>query len=116
MRDQDGLLTLASGKRVKTGAGVVRHTLVLLDSRGSQYSSDEFAKFLASYQDNNPLPLMFAIGPADGFDKVARDRAGHLLSLSRMTLAHELARVVFLEQLYRAFTIIKKHPYHLGHQ
>ena len=92
-----------------------RHTLVLLDEQGKQFSSEELAKFLGGYQDRNPLPLLFAVGAADGFTDQARQAATLVLSLGRMTLAHELARVVLLEQLYRAFTILKGHPYHLGH-
>ena len=92
-----------------------RHTLVLLDEQGKQFSSEELAKFLGGYQDRNPLPLLFAVGGADGFTDQARQAATLVLSLGRMTLAHELARVVLLEQLYRAFTILKGHPYHLGH-
>ena len=93
----------------------LRHTLVLLDSRGKQLSSEELAKFVGDYQDRNPLPLLFAVGGADGFSDQARQAATLVLSLGKMTLAHELARVVLLEQLYRAFTILKGHPYHLGH-
>jgi 23S rRNA (pseudouridine1915-N3)-methyltransferase len=59
--------------------------------------------------------LIFAIGGADGFSEAARGAAQHTISLGKMTLAHELARVVLLEQLYRAFTILKRHPYHSGH-
>ena len=90
-------------------------TVVLLDSQGEQLSSEELARFLEEQQNRNPNPLLFAVGPADGFSKPARKSASRLLALSRMTLPHELARVVLLEQLYRAFTIIKRHPYHLGH-
>jgi 23S rRNA (pseudouridine1915-N3)-methyltransferase len=92
-----------------------RDTLVLLDSRGKQLSSEEFGEFLGNHQDRNPLPLLFAVGPASGFTAETRQEASLLLSLGKMTLAHELARVVLLEQLYRAFTILKGHPYHLGH-
>lgn len=92
-----------------------RHTLVLLDSRGKQLSSEELAQFLEDHQDRNPLPLLFAVGPPDGFTDAARQSASFVLSLGKMTLAHELARVVLLEQLYRAFTILKGHPYHSGH-
>jgi 23S rRNA (pseudouridine1915-N3)-methyltransferase len=92
-----------------------RHALVLLDQRGKQFSSDELAKFLDDYQGRSPLPLLFAVGAADGFSEEARKAATLVLSLGKMTLAHELARVVLLEQLYRAFTILKGHPYHLGH-
>jgi len=92
-----------------------RHALALLDGRGKQLSSEDLARFLGDYQDRNPLPLLFAVGPADGFTDEARKTATLVLSLGKMTLAHELARVVLLEQLYRAFTILKGHPYHLGH-
>ena len=105
-----GLLPAKAGKR-NTG----KSTLVLMESRGKQFSSEEFARFLGDYQDRNPLPLLFAVGPADGFSEAARATAQHTLSLGKITLAHELARVVLLEQIYRAFTILKGHPYHSGH-
>ncbi len=92
-----------------------RHTLVLLDGKGKQLSSAELANFLGDYQDRNAAPLCFGVGPADGFSDQARQAATLVLSLGKMTLAHELARIVLLEQLYRAFTILKGHPYHLGH-
>jgi 23S rRNA (pseudouridine1915-N3)-methyltransferase len=102
-----------------TGAGQKsrskdRYKLVLLDSRGKQLSSEELAAFLEREQITS-LPLLFAIGGCDGFSEEARRLAGFTLSLGKMTLPHELARVVLLEQLYRAFTILKNHPYHLGH-
>ena len=87
----------------------------MLDSRGKQLSSEELAQFLRERQERNPAPLVFAIGPADGFSEATRGQADYLLSLGKMTLAHELARAVVLEQLYRAFTILKGHPYHRGH-
>lgn len=113
LRDEDVLLRLCRRKGGKNSAASA--TLALLDSRGKQLSSEEFAGFLGNYQDNNPLPLIFAIGPADGFSDSAGEAARHIFSLGKMTLAHELARVVLLEQIYRAFTILKGHPYHSGH-
>jgi 23S rRNA (pseudouridine1915-N3)-methyltransferase len=110
LKDESALLKLCGRE-----ARPIRYTLVLLDSRGKQLSSEEFAEFLGNHQDRNPSPLLFAVGPANGFATVARQEANLLLSLGKMTLAHELARVVLLEQLYRAFTILKRHPYHLGH-
>ncbi|MGB6679571.1 MAG: 23S rRNA (pseudouridine(1915)-N(3))-methyltransferase RlmH [Terriglobales bacterium] len=110
LKDESALLKL-SGRDARPA----KHTLVLLDSRGKQLSSEEFAAYLGNYQDRNPLPLLFAVGPANGFSAETRQEANLLLSLGKMTVAHELARVVLLEQLYRAFTILKGHPYHLGH-
>jgi 23S rRNA (pseudouridine1915-N3)-methyltransferase len=119
LRDETALLEACGCNVTKSGksrgASAVRSTLVLLDSRGKQFSSEEFARFLGDYQDRNPLPLILAIGPADGFTDAARSAAQHSISLGKMTLAHELARVVLLEQVYRAFTILKGHPYHSGH-
>lgn len=89
--------------------------VVLLDSRGKQFTSEEFARFLEEQQNRGSQPLLFAVGPANGFSEQARKAASVLVSLGKMTLPHELARVVLLEQLYRAFTILKGHPYHLGH-
>jgi 23S rRNA (pseudouridine1915-N3)-methyltransferase len=118
LRDEAALLQLCGrspvSKASKT-ASFAKSTLALMDLRGKKYSSEEFARFLGDYQDRNPLPLVFAVGPADGFSEAARSAAQHTISLGSMTLAHELARVVLLEQLYRAFTILKAHPYHKGH-
>jgi 23S rRNA (pseudouridine1915-N3)-methyltransferase len=91
------------------------HAIVLLDARGRQLTSEEFAQFLQTHQDRTPQPLVLAIGPADGFSDAARRSATAVLALGKMTLPHELARVVLLEQVYRAFTILKGHPYHTGH-
>ncbi len=109
LKDDAAVLSLALGERQKE-----RNKLVLLDARGKQLSSEELAELLAREQ-RNAVPLLFAIGGADGFGDEARQQAGFVLSLGKMTLPHELARVVLVEQLYRAFTILKKHPYHLGH-
>jgi 23S rRNA (pseudouridine1915-N3)-methyltransferase len=91
------------------------HQVILLDSRGRQLSSEEFAAFLRDCELRSSQPLLFAVGPADGFSPEVRKIAAQLISLGKMTLPHELARAVLLEQLYRAFTILKGHPYHAGH-
>ncbi|MGO9865547.1 MAG: 23S rRNA (pseudouridine(1915)-N(3))-methyltransferase RlmH [Terriglobales bacterium] len=118
VKDEAAILSLslssASGERQRKNTSKERHKLVLLDSRGKQLSSEELAEFLEREQ-VNAIPLVFAVGGADGFSEEARRRAEFRLSLGKMTLPHELARVVLVEQLYRAFTILKNHPYHLGH-
>ena len=105
LKDETAVLALAKADR---------HKLILLDSRGKQLSSEELAQFLDREQ-VNAIPLLFAIGGSDGFTDEARRQAAFTLSLGKMTLPHELARVVLVEQIYRAFTILKNHPYHLGH-
>lgn len=112
LRDEESLLT-ACGRDARGRSSKV--TLVLLDSRGREYSSEQFARFLGDYQVRNPLPLVFAVGDADGFSEPLNSAAQHKISLGKMTFAHELARIVLLEQIYRAFTILKGHPYHSGH-
>ncbi len=89
--------------------------LIVLDSRGKQLSSEDLAEFLQKHQDQGSTHLLFAIGGADGFNDHLQKAASFSISLGKMTLPHELARVVLLEQLYRAFTILKGHPYHVGH-
>jgi len=110
LKDETALLKLCG----RDGRGAWRG-LTLFDSRGRQLSSEEFAQFLRERQERNPMPMVFAIGPADGFSETALKQADSVVSLGKMTIAHELARVVVLEQVYRAFTILKGHPYHLGH-
>jgi len=88
---------------------------VLLDSRGRQMSSEAFAAWLGTRRDEGAQQIVFAIGPASGWSEAARKRAGLLLSLGPMTLAHALARLVMAEQIYRAITILTGHPYHGGH-
>jgi len=89
--------------------------LVALDSRGKQFSSEELADFVRQHQERGTQELIFAIGPADGWSTAALARAQQTLSLGRITLPHELARVVLAEQIYRALTILNHHPYHGGH-
>jgi 23S rRNA (pseudouridine1915-N3)-methyltransferase len=116
LRDEVALLQLCGRETPKSGKRSGDHsTLVLLDSSGKQLSSEEFADFLGEYRDKNPLPMVLAVGGADGFSDATRKAAQYTISLGRMTLPHELARVVLLEQVYRAFTILNRHPYHCGH-
>lgn len=111
LKDEAAILAVANGERMQKRD---RHKLILLDSRGKQLSSGELAEFLRREQENS-VPLLFGVGSSDGFSDEARRQAGFTLSLGKMTLPHELARVVLVEQLYRAFTILANHPYHSGH-
>lgn len=80
---------------------------VVLDPAGKQITSRELSTFLERAQRD----IAFFVGGADGFTESFRREANLLLSLSKMTLPHEMARVVLTEQIYRAFTILRKHPY-----
>ena len=102
-------------KMIEGTSGRVAPFVVLLDSRGKQFTSEEFASAIEAHQSRGTQTLLFAVGPADGFSEKTVKAASQLLSLGKMTFPHELARVVLLGQLYRAFTILKGHPYHTGH-
>jgi 23S rRNA (pseudouridine1915-N3)-methyltransferase len=84
---------------------------VVLDERGVQATTRELADWLRRWVDDGVQPA-FVIGGADGLDQTIKARAHKLLGLSRLTLPHALARVVLAEQLYRAVSILKGHPYH----
>ena len=89
--------------------------LVLLDSRGRNLSSEQFAEVLRGLRDGASGDVLLAIGPPDGWSSTAHASARLLLSLGSMTLPHELALVILAEQTYRALTILAGFPYHGGH-
>jgi 23S rRNA (pseudouridine1915-N3)-methyltransferase len=91
-----------------------RARLVALDERGDNLTSEELARSLigAEEQHGGGAPLVFAIGGAGGFSDALRARAARRLAFGRITLPHRLARVVLLEQIYRAYTILRGEPYH----
>jgi 23S rRNA (pseudouridine1915-N3)-methyltransferase len=87
-------------------------TLILLDEKGKEYSSVDFAKFIAQKQNASVKRLIFLIGGPFGFDEQVYNRANAKIALSQMTFSHQMVRLFFTEQLYRAFTIIKGEKYH----
>ena len=86
--------------------------MVALDERGEAPTSVAFADMLGRWRDGGAPQIAFLIGGADGLDEVVRARADHLLALGPMTWPHQLARVLLLEQIYRAQQILAGHPYH----
>ncbi len=86
-------------------------TVVLLDAAGRQFTSTQFARWLAERREAGTRELVFLCGDAAGFPEALRRKATAKLSLSTLTLPHELARVVLAEQLYRAFAILSGSPY-----
>jgi 23S rRNA (pseudouridine1915-N3)-methyltransferase len=85
--------------------------IVLLDAEGRQHTSHEFARWLGGLRDRGARELVFLCGNDLGFPLVFRKRAKEALSLSKLTVTHELARVVLVEQIYRALAILAGHPY-----
>lgn len=86
--------------------------LILLDERGKQFSSVEFSAFLERKTINGLKGITFLVGGAYGFSDEIYARANSKMSLSTMTFSHQMIRMIFFEQLYRAFTILKGEPYH----
>lgn len=88
-----------------------REILILWDVRGKELSSEKFAYFMQDkmLQGND---IVFLIGGAYGFHRALKERARHRLSLSKMTFNHQIVRLIVLEQLYRAMTILRNEPYH----
>lgn len=85
---------------------------VLLDERGKQLSSEDFAELLGRWRDEGVREARFLIGAADGHGEAARERADLLLAFGAMTWPHMLARALLIEQLWRATSILAGHPYH----
>lgn len=101
-RDEAAIRSKISGKE----------RLISLDSQGEQYTSVNLAKQLQRWYQDPALDPCFIIGGPFGLSKGLKEESHLLLSLGRLTLPHELARVVLVEQLYRAATILSNHPYH----
>lgn len=89
-----------------------RGTTVVLDQRGESMDSLKFAAWIERVTTGSPYDITFVIGGDIGLDETVRNRADKLLSLSAMTLPHQIARLVLLEQLYRACTLMRNVPYH----
>lgn len=86
--------------------------VVLLDERGKSFTSPEFAQFVQQRMNSGIKTLAFVIGGAYGFSEEVYKAAHFKISLSSMTFPHQLVRIVFMEQLYRAMTILRNEPYH----
>ena len=94
-----------------TRTGRTTATLIVFDRMGKPLASEEFAAQLRRLRDAGAQMVVLAIGPADGWSAKARARADLLISFGPITLPHELARVVLAEQIYRALTTLRGHPY-----
>lgn len=86
--------------------------LILLDERGKEYTSVELAKVIQDKISYVGKDMVYVIGGAYGFSDAVYQRANSKISLSRMTFSHQMVRAIFVEQIYRAFTIMKGEPYH----
>lgn len=103
-KEQEGKMLLAAVEKSDHA--------VLLDVEGKQYCSEDFSGYLQQAMNRGTRHLAFVIGGPYGFSDEVYQAVPHRISLSSMTFSHQLVRLVFLEQLYRAFTIIRGEPYH----
>ena len=113
--DTEAALLAAAERASGAAGGRAAAVLLLFDSRGELLTSEGFADVLGRLRDGGAQRVMLGVGPADGWSAAALERAQRRISLGKMTLPHELARVVVAEQMYRAFCILAGHPYHGGH-
>jgi 23S rRNA (pseudouridine1915-N3)-methyltransferase len=86
--------------------------LILLDERGKMYTSVQFAGEINNWMNTSKKTVVLSIGGAYGFSEEVKKRANALISLSAMTFSHQIVRVIMMEQVYRAFTILNNEPYH----
>ncbi|MBS1593179.1 MAG: 23S rRNA (pseudouridine(1915)-N(3))-methyltransferase RlmH [Bacteroidetes bacterium] len=86
--------------------------LILMDEKGKTYTSVKFADEVARWMNTSIKTVVLVIGGAYGFSEEVRQRANSSISLSAMTFSHQIVRVILLEQIYRAFTILNNEPYH----
>lgn len=86
--------------------------VILLDENGKQFSSEDFSEYIQKRLNSGLKQLIFIIGGPYGFSEDVYSRANSKVSLSKMTFSHQMVRLFFTEQLYRAFTILRNEPYH----
>lgn len=106
-----------SQQKEKEGELILKHLqagdyLVLLDERGKEFSSLQFATYIEKKTHTIAKRLVFIIGGPYGFAETIYDKASEKISLSKMTFSHQMIRLIFIEQLYRAMTILNNEPYH----
>ena len=86
--------------------------VILIDEKGKHFDSISFSKKFKMLIQNSKKKIIFIVGDANGFSSEIYNRSNEIISLSKFTFTHEIARLVIVEQIYRAITIIKNHPYH----
>ena len=106
-----GQQKVAEGKQLLAALESSDH-VVLLDEHGTERTSMDFSGWLQRRMASGSKRVVFVVGGPYGFSPEVYDRANEKISLSKMTFPHELVRLVFVEQLYRAFTILRHEPYH----
>lgn len=118
IKDLKNTSSLSSKEQKQKEASLVRKNLkpedhlILLDEKGKEFTSVEFASFIQGKMNMGIKNLVFAVGGPYGFSEEIKKQASGKISLSQMTFSHQLIRLIFAEQLYRAMTILNNEPYH----
>lgn len=121
IREVEAKSNVGDGARLKREAQLLQNAIpdgskiVCMDSRGKNQTSENFAHRLGEWRDDGERQVAFVIGGADGLDQALLKKANQTLSFGAVTWPHMLARVLVVEQLYRAHCILTGHPYHRGH-
>lgn len=109
---QDPVRTVeAEGRQLLKGLGRDDY-LIAMDPRGQSLNTEGFAQLIADRREHSLKRLVFVLGGPDGLSQEVRSRSHRVISLSSMTFSHEIARLLLLEQIYRAFTLVHRIPYH----
>ncbi len=111
-RTESNEIKEAEGKLLLELFGQQAQNVVLLDELGKEFSSEGFADFIAKHTLSGKKELIFVIGGAHGFSASVRAHFKNVIALSQMTFTHQMVRLIFIEQLYRAFTILANEKYH----
>ena len=106
------IIFISDQKKIFPNSFKENDLVILIDEKGKHYDSISFSKKFKMLIQNSKKKIIFIVGDASGFSSEIYDISNEIISLSKFTYTHEIARLVIVEQIYRAITIIKNHPYH----
>lgn len=106
------IIFISDQKKISPNYFKENDLVILIDEKGKHYDSISFSKKFKMLIQNSKKKIIFIVGDASGFSSEIHNRSNEIISLSKFTFTHEIARLVIVEQIYRAITIIKNHPYH----
>ena len=103
---------ISDQKKIFTNSFKENDLVILIDEKGKHFDSISFSKKFKMLIQNSKKKIIFIVGDANGFSSEIYNRSNEIISLSKFTFTHEIARLIIVEQIYRAISIIKNHPYH----
>ena len=106
------IIFISDQKKIFPNSFKENDLVILIDEKGKHFDSISFSKKFKTLIQNSKKKIIFIVGDANGFSSEIYNRSNEIISLSNFTFTHEIARLIIVEQIYRAITIIKNHPYH----